>query len=162
MDGLDSLDPHWIWIALGLALAALELVVPGVYLIWLAAAALLTGVLTFALDLSLPVQVIDFVFLALILAFSARRFLRDRPIVGADPLLNKRGGRLIGDTAIVTQAFDGGSGRIRHGDSEWLAHGPDVADGAHVRIIGHEGSVLLVEPLTLLTDEGTAPPGEEA
>ncbi len=160
MDGLDSFDPHWIWITIGLALAALELLVPGVYLIWLATAAIVTGVLTYLLDLSLAAQVIDFVFLALIFAFSARRFLRDKPIVGADPLLNKRGGRLVGETAVVTQAFDGGSGRIRHGDSEWLARGPDIAVGARVRIVGHEGSILLVEPLTLLADEGTAPPRE--
>ncbi|AKM08010.1 NfeD family protein [Pelagerythrobacter marensis] len=158
MDGLDNFDPHWIWIAIGLALAALELVVPGVYLIWLAAAALATGFLTFVLDLGLAVQISNFVFLALILAFSARRFLRDKPIVGADPLLNKRGSRLIGETALVTQAFEGGTGRIRHGDSEWLARGADVATGERVRIIGHEGAVLLVEPLTLLADEGTAPP----
>lgn len=155
---MDGLDTPWIWIALGLALAALELLVPGVYLIWLATAALITGVLTFVLDLGLAVQVINFVFLALIIAFSARRFLRDTPIIGADPLLNKRGGRMVGETAIVTQAFDGGMGRIRHGDSEWLARGPDAATGARVRIIGHEGSVLLVEPLTLLADEGTSPP----
>ncbi|WP_338446542.1 NfeD family protein [Pelagerythrobacter marensis] len=160
MDGLDSLDPHWIWIAIGLALAALELLVPGVYLIWLAAAALATGILTFVLDLGLAVQVSNFVFLALILAFSARRFLRDKPIVGADPLLNKRGGRLIGETALVTEAFEGGMGRIRYGDSEWLARGADAAAGQRVRIIGHEGSVLLVEPLTLLADEGTTPPAK--
>ncbi len=157
MGDLGSIDPPWIWIALGLALAALELLVPGVYLIWLAAAAVITGVLTFVLDLGLAVQVVNFVFLALIIAFSARRFLRDQPIIGADPLLNKRGGRMVGETAVVVQAFEGGLGRIRHGDSEWLARGPDVAAGARVRIIGHEGSVLLVEPLTLLAGEGTKP-----
>ena len=155
MGDLGSIDPPWIWITLGLALAALELLVPGVYLIWLAVAALLTGVLALVLDLGLAVQVTNFVFLALIMAFSARRFLRDRPIESADPLLNKRGGRLIGETAVVAQAFEGGMGRIRHGDSEWLARGPDAAIGARVRIIGHEGSVLLVEPLTLLADEGS-------
>jgi membrane protein implicated in regulation of membrane protease activity len=105
-------------------------------------------------------QIIDFVFLSLIAVFSARRILRDSPIVSADPLLNKRGGRLVGETALVTQAFDGGTGRIRYGDSEWLARGPDAAAGARVRIVGHEGSVLLVEPLTLLPDEGTSPPLE--
>ena len=157
MGDLGSIDPPWIWIALGLTLAALELLVPGVYLIWLAAAAVITGVLTFVLDLGLAVQVVNFVFLALIIAFSARRFLRDQPIIGADPLLNKRGGRMVGETAVVVQAFEGGLGRIRHGDSEWLARGPDVAAGARVRIIGHEGSVLLVEPLTLLAGEGTKP-----
>lgn len=160
MDGLDGIDPHWIWFAIGLALAALELIVPGVYLIWLAVAALIVGAMTFVIDLGSAVQVINFVILSLIIVFSARRFLRDSPIVSSDPLLNKRGGRLVGQTALVTQAFDGGMGRIRHGDSEWLARGPDMASGERVRITGNDGSILLVEPLTLLADEGTQPPAE--
>ena len=39
MDWLGDLDAHWVWLMLGLLLAALEMLVPGVYLIWLAAAA---------------------------------------------------------------------------------------------------------------------------
>ena len=160
MGDLGNIDPPWIWIALGFALAALELFVPGVYLIWLAVAAVITGVLTFVLDLGLAVQVTNFVFLALIIAFSARRFLRDTPIVGADPLMNNRMGRLIGQTGTVAVAIEQGEGRIRHGDSEWIARGPDLTQGARVRIVGFEGGTLLVEPLTLLADEGTSPPAE--
>ncbi len=153
MDWLNG-NEHWAWLTLGLVLAALEMLLPGVYLIWLAAAAIITGVLTMALDLSLPMQVIDFVFLSLILAFSARRFLRDSPIVGADPLLNRRGARLVGETALVVQAIEHGSGRVKLGDSEWIAHGPDTAAGERVRVSGSDGAVLLVEPLRLLGDEG--------
>lgn len=152
MDGLGGIEAPWVWIGLGLLLAALEIMVPGVYLIWLAVAAIATGVIAFVLDLGLPFQVVNFVFLALILAFSAKRFLRDRPIIGADPLLNNRGGRLVGETAIVTQAIDGGSGRIRHGDSEWIARGPDIAAGERVRIIGSDGAILLVERIRLLAE----------
>ena len=36
MNGLEGFDAHWVWIAIGLVLAALEMLVPGVYLIWLA------------------------------------------------------------------------------------------------------------------------------
>lgn len=157
MDGL-GIDAHWVWLVLGLVLAALEILVPGVYLIWLAVAALVTGALTYMFDLSLPMQVIDFTFLALIFAFSAKRFLRDKPIVSSDPLLNKRGGRLVGETAIVTAPIEGGTGRVRHGDSEWLARGPDTEVGARVRITGSDGAILLVEQITLIADEGTAPP----
>lgn len=154
----EGIEMPWIWLGIGLLLAALEIVVPGVYLIWLAVAAIATGAIAFVFDLGVPFQIINFVFLSLIAAFSAKRFLRDRPIVSSDPLLNKRGGRMIGETAVVTQAFDGGTGRVRHGDSEWLARGPDIAVGERVRITGSDGSLLLVEPLNLLTDEGTAPP----
>ncbi len=148
MDDLLSIEPHWIWLTIGLVLATLEMLVPGVYLIWLAVAALITGVLTFVLDLGIAVQVTNFVFLALIAAFSAKRFLRDRPIESADPLLNNRGARMIGHTAIVTHALDGGSGRVRYGDGEWIARGANAAVGARVRITGSDGTHLLVEPVS--------------
>lgn len=158
MDFSGGLDAPWVWIAIGLVLAGLEMLVPGVYLMWLAAAAIATGALTFVFDPGLPFQIMNFVFLALILVFSARRWLRDRPIVSSDPLLNNRVGRLVGQTGIVTMAIAGGEGRIRQGDSEWIAHGPDLAAGERVRITGFDGGTLLVEPLTLIGDDGTAPP----
>lgn len=159
MDWLDGFDAHWVWLTLGLVLAGLEMLLPGVYLIWLAVAAIITGVLTLAFDLSLPFQVVDFVFLSLIIAFSAKRFLRDKPIESADPLMNRRGARLVGETALVVQAIEHGSGRVKLGDSEWIARGPSVAAGERVRISGSEGAVLLVEPLNLLSDETTTPEG---
>lgn len=157
MDGIDGFEAYWVWFIAGLALAGLELVVPGVYLIWLALAAIATGVLVFVVDPPLALQVTSFVFLALIAAFSAKRFLRDKPIVSSDPMLNNRLARLVGETAVVTEAIEAGSGRVHVGDGDWMARGPDIAVGERVRIVGNEGGALLVEPLTLLTDEGTAP-----
>jgi membrane protein implicated in regulation of membrane protease activity len=154
MDWLTGLQAHWVWLTLGVVLAGLEMLVPGVYLIWLAVAAIITGVLTGLLHLSLPVQVIDFVFLSLIAAYSARRFLRDSPIASADPLMNRRGARMVGETALVVQAIEHGSGRVHIGDSEWIARGPDVAVGERVRITGSDGASLLVEPVALLGDGG--------
>ncbi len=156
MNLFEGLDAHWVWIVIGLILAALEMLLPGVYLIWLAVAAIITGVLTFGLDLALPSQIVVFVSASLIAAFSARRFLKDSPIESSDPLLNQRGTRLIGDTAVVTHAFDGGSGRIRHDDGEWLAKGPDLAIGIRVRITRNDGAILIVEPAVML------PPPEES
>jgi membrane protein implicated in regulation of membrane protease activity len=102
---------------------------------------------------------IDFVALSLIAAFSARRLLRDQPIASSDPLMNRRGARMVGETALVVQAIEHGSGRVKYGDSEWIARGPSIAAGQRVRIVGCEGATLLVEPLTLLADEGTQPAG---
>lgn len=162
MDFLEGIDAHWVWLTLGLILAALEMLVPGVYLIWLAQAAIATGILTFAFDLSLPMQVVDFVFLSLIAAFSAKRWLRDKPIESADPLMNRRGARLVGETALVVTAIEHGTGRVRLGDSEWNVRGPDTAAGQRVCVTGSDGATLLVEPLTLLKDEGTQPPDDPA
>jgi inner membrane protein len=147
---VDGIEAHWLWFAAGLILAGLEMVVPGVYLMWLAMAALATGVIALVALPSLAVQVTSFIFLSLIFAFSARRMLRDRPIVSSDPLLNNRGGRMVGQTALVTQALVSGSGRVKVGDSEWIARGPDAAIGERVRITGNDGSELLVEPVALI------------
>ena len=157
---MEGVEAHWIWIGIGLVLAALEIMVPGVYLIWLAIAAILTGLLTFGLALGLPSQVVIFVSLSLIAAFSAKRILRDQPITSADPLLNRRGQRLVGETGVITQAIDGGTGRVKHGDSEWLARGPDLDIGTRVRIIGSEGAILLVEPASALPPPDKAPASE--
>ena len=147
MDELNSLDPHWIWLAIGLILAAAEMAVPGVFLIWLAGAALITGVLAWLLPIGLALQIITFAVLAIAAVFTGRNYLRRNPVEEADPKMNRRGARLVGETAIVTQAIEGGSGRVHHGDSEWLARGPDVAPGSRVRITGSDGAVLLVEPV---------------
>ncbi len=153
MNGIEGFDAHWVWIGIGLILAALEMLVPGVYLIWLAVAAIVTGLLTMGVGIGLPAQVVVFVSLSLIAAYSAKRFLRDSPIESSDPLLNQRGTRLIGESALVTQAIDGGSGRVKYGDSEWIARGPDIAEGERVRITGSDGAILMVEPLNLIAEE---------
>ncbi|MBT8390092.1 MAG: NfeD family protein [Altererythrobacter sp.] len=160
MNGLEGFDAHWVWIAIGLILAALEMLVPGVYLIWLAIAAIITGLLTLGIGLGLPAQIVVFVSLSLIAAFSAKRFLRDSPIESSDPLLNQRGTRLIGENALVTQAIDGGSGRVKYGDSEWIARGPDIAEGERVRITGSDGAILMVEPLNLIADSPAGDPDD--
>ena len=164
MDWLDGIGAHWIWATAGLILALLEMIVPGVYLIWLAVAAILTGVLTLGLDLSIASQVIIFVSISLIAVYSARRFLRDSPIESSDPLLNQRGGRLVGEIALVAQAFDGGTGRVKLGDSEWLARGPDLDVGAKVRVVGNDGAILVVEavepPALGAPDEAASQPDD--
>jgi membrane protein implicated in regulation of membrane protease activity len=146
---MDGIEPHWLWIGAGLVLAALEMLVPGVYLIWLALAAIATGVLVLAGEPSVPIQIVSFVSLSLIFAYSAKRWLRDSPIESSDPLMNNRAGRLVGQTATVTHAITHGEGRVRIADGEWLASGPDCPAGTRVRIAGVSGACLAVEALEL-------------
>ena len=145
MDGFADLDPHWAWLALGLILAAAEIAVPGLFLIWLAGAALITGLLVWLVPIGVPLQVVIFAVLAIIGVFSGKRYLSGNPIEGADPLMNDRGARLVGETVIVTHAIDAGSGRVKQGDTEWLVRGPDAEPGTRMRVAGHDGAVLIVE-----------------
>jgi len=147
MAWLETLDPHWAWLALGLALAVAEIAIPGFFLIWLAGAAVITGALSWVLPIGLELQIVSFAVLALIAVFAGRRYFAAHPVVAADPLMNDRGGRLVGETVLVTSAIAGGTGRVKHGDSEWLAKGPDAEPGTRMRVSGHDGAVLLVEHL---------------
>jgi membrane protein implicated in regulation of membrane protease activity len=148
MDWLESLDPHYAWLALGLVLAVAEIVIPGVFLIWLAGAAVIVGMLTWFLPIGIPLQVVLFAALAIAAVFTGRRYLAANPVVPADPLMNDRGGRLVGEIVVVTSPIEPGSaGRVRCGDSEWLAKGPAADPGARMRVTGHQGAVLLVEPV---------------
>ena len=147
MPSLDMIEPHWFWLALGLVLAIGEMTIPGVFLIWLAGAAIVTGLAAWVLPVGVPVQVVLFVALALVSVFAGKRYLADNPIEPADPKMNDRGARAVGETVLVTSAIDGGTGRVRLGDSEWLAKGPDAEPGTRMRVSGHDGAVLLVEHL---------------
>ena len=160
MDWLDGIDAHWLWATLGLILLAAEMLAPGVFMLWFGLAALATALLTFATDPSVPLQIVNFSFLALIFAYSARRLFGERPIVSDDPLLNNRLGRLVGETAVVSLSISGGTGRVRLGDSEWQAEGPDIIAGERVRVTGARGTALLVEPVPRPAIEirGAAPP----
>lgn len=146
MDWLNQLSPHWAWLAIGLFLAAAEMAIPGLFLIWLAGAALVTGVTAWFLPIGLPLQIVEFAVLAVVAVFMGKRYLQSNPIAEADPKMNHRTARLVGEIATVTQAIESGSGRVKYGDSEWLAKGADTPAGAHVRITGSDGAVLLVEP----------------
>lgn len=147
MELLDSLSSHWLWLGLGLVLAIAEIMVPGVFLIWLAGAALITGVVTWLVPIGLPLEIVLFAVLAIVSVFIGRNYLRANPIEPADPKMNDRGARSVGETVVVTQVIEDGSGRVKLGDSEWLARGPDAEPGTKMRVAGSDGAVLLVEYL---------------
>jgi hypothetical protein len=46
---------------------------------------------------------------------------------------------------VVTQAIEGGTGKVKLGDSEWLARGADAPVGTRLKVTGHDGTMLLVE-----------------
>ena len=146
MNGFE-LEPHWMWMLAAIFLGIAELIVPGVFLIWLAAAAAATGLLTLAFGIALPFQFALFALLAIASVYLGRRWYIANPMPSADPMLNDRAARLVGRTVVVTAAIVNGEGRVRVGDSVWSCRGPDCAEGSRVRITGADGSCLKVEPV---------------
>lgn len=143
---LVDFEPHYTWLAIGLVLAVAEMAIPGLFLIWMAGAAIITGVLTWVLPIGLPIQIVIFAVLSILAVFLGRKYLVGHPVLAADPLMNRRAARAVGESVVVTQALVGGSGRVRLGDSEWLARGEDAALGARLVVCDVDGTVLVVAP----------------
>ena len=146
-DWLRQLDWHWWWVAAGALLGILEILLPGIFLIWIAIAAWITAaIVAVAPAMALAWQLVIFVVLAFVTVFAGRQYYARNPVESADPHLNTRAARLIGRVVTVESAIENGKGRVRVGDGVWNAAGPDAPAGASVRIVAAEGTCLTVEP----------------
>ena len=135
----------WWWLVLAVLLGIAEIVTPGVFLIFIAAAAALTGALAIVLPLPVEIQFLLFALFSLLSVALGRRWYASDATVSKDPLLNDRVARMIGETATIAEPIVHGRGRARVGDSVWDCAGPDLDAGVTVRITGARGSVLQVE-----------------
>jgi membrane protein implicated in regulation of membrane protease activity len=138
--------PWWAWAILAAVVGIAELHVPGSYLIWIALGAAITAAAEAALDLTFTWQIIVFVIasgLSCVLGyFVYRAFPRQRV---ADAPLNQRDLMMTGARGIVCEPFRNGRGKVRVGDTVWLAEGPDLAEGAAITVKSVRGTSLVVE-----------------
>jgi hypothetical protein len=146
MDWLTQLelDAQWWWLILAVLLGIGEIALPGVFLIWIAAAAALTGIVTALTGVPMVPQLLIFAVTSLLSAWFGRRWYLDNPVQSADPLLNDRAARLVGRTVIVAEPIIHGRGRVKVGDSVWPATGPDLPEGAVAQVTGVSDGVLMV------------------
>ena len=136
---LAELGPVWAWVLAGLALMGGELVLPGVFLVWLGIAALLTGSTAAAFALPWQAQLTVFALLSVAAVVLATRLNR-RPA----PVLNRGAHRLIGRSFVLDAGMRDGHGQVRIDDTLWRVAGPDLPAGTRVRVTGAEGTVLRV------------------
>ncbi|MBX3598089.1 MAG: NfeD family protein [Rhizobiaceae bacterium] len=136
---VEDLGP-WNWVVLGIILLTLEILLPGVFLLWIGIAALIVGALSLALISAAfwtwHLQVLVFLALSLITAYAGKRIMSSREAESDLPLLNKRGDQLIGRIATLTEPIENGRGRVKLGDTMWRVSGPDLPAGAKVRVVG--------------------------
>ena len=135
-----------LWLAAGLVLMLLEMVVPGVFMMWLGLAALGTGVVAQVAAPGFAVQVVVFAVLAAVSIFVGLRFRGPRQVAQ----LNTPSSGLVGREAVALE-FHGRAGRVRVGDSDWnarLAKGTEApAPQGVLRVVGVDGTTLVVGPI---------------
>ena len=145
---MDVISAAGAWLIAALVLGIAELAVPGVFLVFLAIAAAVTGAAVFVLpDLPVAAQLGAFAVWSAVTVLIGKRWYRDYPVEGGDPMLNDRSARLIGQLVVVETALVGGHGRVLVGDGSWPARGADAAVGTQVRITAVVDGAVVVAPV---------------
>ena len=135
----------WSWLILGAILLALEIMVSGIFMLWLGLAAMVTGLATLLFSVNVQAQLIIFAITSVITVLIGRKLFAARNNDTDQPYLNQRRGQLIGKTFVVTSSIENGRGKVKIGDTVWTAEGPDTQIGDRVRVIGVDGNRVLVE-----------------
>ena len=143
---MDNLVNNYGWWLLALVLIAAEMLMPGYFLLWIGIAAGAMGLVTLVLPgMSGIAQAVLFGVLAVAACLIYWKFIR--PVAehrDDQPLLNRRGAQLVGRRFVLAEAIVNGRGKVKVGDSEWLAEGPDLPVGSEVEVIEVAGSILTV------------------
>lgn len=135
----------WNWLIAGGVLLILELLAPGIFLIWFGIAAITVGLLAIAIDFPWQLQIALFAGLSLVAAFIGYKYMRSGEQVSDRPLLNRRAEQLVGKSFVLDEAIENGRGKVKIGDSFWRVEGPDAPAGSSVTVTAADGTVLQVK-----------------
>ena len=160
---------YWHWLAFGVFLILVEILVPGVVFLWLGIAGVATGLLLAAVPgMAWQAQLVVFAVLSVAAIFFGRRFVASRQGPTDHPTLNRRGRSMVGTRATLRDATVSGRGRVRVGDTMWALRlaeaGSDLPAGTEVTVVEVDGVTLVVEKAAVETAEETKEPptAEEA
>jgi membrane protein implicated in regulation of membrane protease activity len=134
-----------VWIVAGLILAALEMIVPGLVIIWFGVAGVITGLLAILVH-NPYVQFGVFIALAAVLVVFSQRIARRITHPEPEPVGANRMQNAIG--LVVQDITPPDLGRVKVNGDEWRAEAKtEIARGTKVRVLGVEGTHLMVERL---------------
>ena len=152
MDILSWLDgtQFWHWWILAALFAGIEILAPGVFFIWLGAAAALTGIIALVIpSLGWEIEALIFAVLAVVtVVYWRNRIKSDKGKDDPAAMLNRRGDQMIGRTAVLSEPIQNGRGKARIDDTVWRVEGGDLPAGTQVKVTGVDGAILKVEAAT--------------
>ena len=141
----------WHWVGLGIVLMTIEVAVGTFDLLWVSVGAFLTAL--FALIVPLPAggwqgQMVFFGIVALAFVISGRTLFKGlRTRTTTHPHLNDRLASMVGQRGEAATNFDQRQGKVRVGDTVWLAEQSDstvIVAGDQIVITGAENGLLKV------------------
>ena len=140
--------PYWYWAVLGGVFAVIEVAVPAMVCIWLAAAALGVAAISWRYPgLAWEHQALIFAALAVASVALGRTAVGRTKASESERRLNRRAETYVGRMFTLDGAIVDGRGRLRVDDTVWLVAGPDLPAGTRVRVTGAENILLRVESI---------------
>ena len=145
-DTISNLLASYGWGLLALLLIAAELLAPGYFLLWIGLAAGVMGLLLLIFPgMPFIVQAVVFALISIAVCLVYWKYIRPNAELRDDqPLLNRKGDRMVGRHVIVVEPIVNGRGKVKVGDSVWLVEGGDCPVGTTVEVIGVQGTTLQV------------------
>src|SRR5690554_712245 len=154
---MDLPSYYWLWIVIGMAFMALEIVLPTFMMLWFGVSAVIVGVVLFIFpSMGITAQVLLWTALSVVIAVAWFKFLRPLSIDKTKAGLSREA--MIGQTGMVIQAPQNGErGKLRLpapilGSDEWqfiVAKSNDnsqpIALGDRVRVVEISGNSLVIE-----------------
>lgn len=141
----------WHWVGLGIVLMTIEVAVGTFDLLWVSIGAFLTAL--FALIVPLPAggwqgQMVFFGIVAIAFVISGRTLFKGlRYRATSHPNLNDRLANMVGQSGEAFTNFDQRQGKVKVGDTVWLAKQSDdtvIVEGDRIVITGSESGLLKV------------------
>lgn len=139
----------WGWMSFGVILMLLELFVPGTFMVWFGFGAVLTGLFVALLaPLSAGMQILIFTIMSVISVIFGffvygKLFGKNKENAGN---LKTGAKRFIGQTFVVSESIEDGTGKVKVGDTVWLAKSDkDIKKGTKINVKDVDGTVLIVE-----------------
>jgi inner membrane protein len=137
----------WNWFILAALLFLVEVLAPGMFMMWLGLSAILVGIISSAVVWSWQAQFIAFAIFAIASVPAWRYFARKVERPTGSPFLNRRADGYVGRVFTLDKPIVDGFGTVRIDDSVWRVSGPDCPAGSRVKIARADGANLLVEAM---------------
>jgi inner membrane protein len=132
----------WGWFIAGGLLLILEILAPGVFMLWLGLAALIVGLISLFVDWPWQSQFVAFAALAVAAIPLWRRIAMKVPT--DQPFLNRRAEAFVGRVFTLEKPIIDGAGTVGIGDTIWRIAGADTPAGSRVKVTRVDGATLHV------------------
>lgn len=140
-------DPAVIWFLIGLGLLLLELVLPGLVILFFGVGAWITALVCAITDINLNWQILIFLVASLLGLVLLRKYLRRRFFGKSEKEIQDQLEEFIGRKARAIEEFKDGAGKVEFKGTQWSARcDQPVSKGQWVTIRSKESLILHVEP----------------